>query len=111
MKFHRGSGDMLRWITRFQLSVQRMQEVWNKTYPCLPITDLNSAEVRAFAAGLPAEEQEGLTNEENYMWFQKRFQGRKMKRGFKGPRKGKGKGRKGSGGRRFFKKKKGTTDA
>ena len=30
-----------------------------------------------------------------------------MKRGFKGQRKGKGKGRKGSGGRRFFKKRKG----
>ena len=45
---------------------------------------------------------------ENYTWFQRRFQGRKMKRGFKGGRrKGKGKGGKGSGGRRFFKKRKG----
>ena len=46
-------------------------------------------------------------DEDNYTWFQRRFQGRKMKRGFKGQRKGKGKGRKGSGGRRFFKKRKG----
>ncbi|OLP80662.1 hypothetical protein AK812_SmicGene38896 [Symbiodinium microadriaticum] len=141
---------------------QRMQEVWNDTY--LPITDPNNAEVRAFVAGLPAEEQAALTDEEamdranerlrdqhartipitanlvalifvslsdlaqdeehgaegflaadedafwvydeeNYTWFQRRFQGRKMKRGFKGRRKGKGKGRKGSGGRRFFKKR------
>ena len=62
---HSGNGDMLRWITRFQLqlSVQRMQEVLNDTYP--PITDSNSAEVRGFVAGHPAaEEQEGLTNEE-----------------------------------------------
>eukprot|EP00439_Symbiodinium_sp_Y106_P051909 s4449_g6.t3 len=35
-------------------------------------------------------------DEENYTWFQRRFQGRKMKRGFKGGlRKGKGKGGKG----------------
>ena len=26
LNLHRGNGDMLRWITRFQLSVQRMQE-------------------------------------------------------------------------------------
>ena len=25
MNLHRGNGDMLRWITRFQLSIQRMQ--------------------------------------------------------------------------------------
>ena len=65
MNLHRGNGDMLRWITRFQLqlSVQRMQEVLNDTYP--PITDSNNAEVRGFVAGHPAaEEQEGLTNEE-----------------------------------------------
>ncbi|CAE7939965.1 unnamed protein product [Symbiodinium sp. KB8] len=46
---------MLRWITRFHLSVPRMQEAWNDTY--LPSTDPNNAEVRAFIAGLPAEEQ------------------------------------------------------
>ena len=47
-------------------------------------------------------------DDENYTWFQRRFQGRKMKRGFKGGRrKGKGKGGKGSGGRRFFNKRKG----
>ena len=240
MNLHRGNGDMLRWITRFQLSVQRMQEAWNDTY--LPITDPMNAEVRAFIAGLPAEEQATITNddameranerlrdqhartipitanlvalifvslsdltqdqrqvltslmahrnrvladyrmnelrevyleifcttktsvdnpllapsghggrktflvieegyldnqegywvedeedgaegfleadedtfwvydEDNYTWFQRRFQGRKMKRGFKGQRKGKGKGRKGSGGRRFFKKRKGRSN-
>ena len=62
MNLHRGNGDMLRWITRFQLSVQRMQEAWYDTYP--PITDPNNAEVRDFVAGLPADEQAGLTNEE-----------------------------------------------
>ena len=59
---HRGNGDMLRWITRFQLSVQRMQEAWNDTY--LPITDPMNAEVRAFIAGLPAEEQATITNDD-----------------------------------------------
>ena len=49
MNLHRGSGDMLRWITRFHLSIQRMQEAWNDTY--LPITDPNNAEVRAYIAG------------------------------------------------------------
>ena len=49
-------------------------------------------------------------DEENYTWFQRRFQGRKMKRGFKGRRKGKGKGGKGSGGKRFFKRKKGRSN-
>ena len=237
MNIHRGNGDMLRWITRFQLSMQRMQEAWNDTY--LPILDPNNAEVRAYIQGLPQEEQQAITpeeameranerlrdqhsrtipitanlvglvfvslsdltqdqrqvltslmahrnrplvdyrlaelreiylevfcttkttvdnpllapsgqggrrtflvidegylddsegywvedeedgaegfleadedafwiyDEENFSWFQRRFQGRKMKRGFKGKRKGKGKGGKGSGGRRFFKKKKG----
>ena len=62
MNLHRGNGDMLRWITRFQLSVQRMQEAWNDT--CLPITDPMNAEVRAFIAGLPAEEQGTITNDE-----------------------------------------------
>ena len=46
---------MLRWITRFQLSVNRMQEAWNDTF--IPITDPNNAEVRAFVTGLPEEEQ------------------------------------------------------
>ena len=46
-------------------------------------------------------------DDESAAWFQRRFQGRRMKRGpFKGRKKGKGKG-KGRGGRRFFKKKKG----
>ena len=62
MNLHRGSGDMLRWITRFQLSIQRMQEAWNDTY--LPILDVNNAEVRAFITGLPAEEQAKITPEE-----------------------------------------------
>ena len=62
MNLHRGNGDMLCWITRFQLSVQRMQEAWDDTYLLIP--DPNNAEVRALVAGQPAEEQEGLTNEE-----------------------------------------------
>ena len=62
MNLHRGNGDMLRWIARFQLSTQRMQEAWNDTY--LPITDTNHAEVRAYIAGLPAEEQGEIAPEE-----------------------------------------------
>ena len=61
MNLHHGNGDMLRWITRFQLSTQRMQEAWNDTY--LPITDPNNAEVRAYVAGLPPEEQGKITPE------------------------------------------------
>ena len=38
-----------------------MQEAWNDTY--LPITDPNNAEVRAFIAGLPADEQTDITAE------------------------------------------------
>ena len=240
MNLHRGNGDMLRWITRFQLSIQRMQEAWNDTY--LPIVDVNNAEARAFITGLPAEEQATITpeeamerandrlreqhartipitanlvalifvslsdltqdqrqvltslmahrnrvladyrlnelrevyleifcttktsvdnpllapsghggrktflvidegyldnhegywvedeedgaegfleadqdafwvyDEENYTWFQRRFQGRKMKREIKGRRKGKGKGGKGSGEKRFFKRKNGRSN-
>ena len=62
MNLQCGNGDMLRWITRFQLSIQRMQEAWNDTY--LPIVDVNNAEVRAFITGLPAEEQATVTPEE-----------------------------------------------
>ena len=46
-------------------------------------------------------------DEDSYSWFQRRFQGRKMKCG---SRECKGKGRKGSGGRRFFKKRKGRSN-
>ena len=74
MKLHRGNGDMFRWITRFQLSVQRMQEARNDTY--LPIADPNNAEVRAFVAGLPAEEQEGLTTDEVMERAYERLRGR-----------------------------------
>ena len=51
MNLHRGYGDMLRWITRFQLSVQRTQGAYCR----------RDAEVRA---GLPAEEQADLSSEE-----------------------------------------------
>ena len=48
-----------------------------------------------------------MFDDDSAAWFQRRFQGRKMRRGKGGSkRKGKGKG-KGRGGRRFFKKKKG----
>ena len=62
MNLQRGNGDMLRWIPRFYLSVQRMQEAGNDPY--LPITDPNNADVRAFIAGLPQEEQADLAAEE-----------------------------------------------
>ncbi|OLQ02455.1 hypothetical protein AK812_SmicGene14698 [Symbiodinium microadriaticum] len=191
MKLHRGNGDMFRWITRFQLSVQRMQEARNDTY--LPIADPNNAErgrdqhartipitaklvalIFVSLSGLTQDQRQVLTSlmahrnrvladyrlselrevyleifcttktsvdnpllapsghgglktflviqegyldnqegywveveedgaegfleadedafwvydEENYTWFQRRFQGRKMERGFKGRRKG-----------------------
>ena len=62
MTLHRGNGDMLRWITRFQLSRSRMQEAWDDTY--VPITDVNNPEVRAFVTSLPAEEQATSTAED-----------------------------------------------
>ena len=62
MTLHRGNGDMLRWITRFQLSRSRMQEAWGDTY--VPITDVNNPEVRAFVTSLPAEEQATITAED-----------------------------------------------
>ena len=49
-------------------------------------------------------------DEDSAAWFQRRFQGRRMKRGQKGRRKGKGKGGKGRGGRRFFRRKKGRSN-
>ena len=58
MNMRRGNGDMLRWITRFQLS----QEAWNDTY--IPIVDPANAEVRAFITTLPAEEQQAITPDE-----------------------------------------------
>ena len=61
MTLHRGSGDMLRWITRFQLSRARMQEAWDDTY--VPITDVNNPEVRAYVSTLAQEEQNTITPE------------------------------------------------
>ena len=49
-------------------------------------------------------------DDDSAAWFQRRFQGRRMKRGQKGRRKGKGKGGKGRGGRRFFRKKRGRSN-
>ena len=62
MTLHRGSGDMLRWITRFQLSRARMQEAWDDTYA--PITDVNNPEVRAYVSTLTQEEQNTITPED-----------------------------------------------
>ena len=62
MTLHRGSGDMLRWITRFQLSRARMQEAWDDTY--VPITDVNNPEVRAYVSTLTQEEQNTITPED-----------------------------------------------
>ena len=62
MTLHRGSSDMLRWITRFQLSRARMQEAWDDTY--VPITDVNNPEVRAYVSTLTQEEQNTITPED-----------------------------------------------
>ena len=62
MTLHRGSGDMLRWITRLQLSRARMQEAWDDTYA--PITDVNNPEVRAYVLTLTQEQQNTITPEE-----------------------------------------------
>ena len=62
MTLHRGSSDMLRWITRFQLSRARMQEAWDDTY--VPITDINNPEVRAYVSTLTQEEQNTITPED-----------------------------------------------
>ena len=62
MTLHRGSGDMLRWITRFQLSRARMQEAWDDTY--VPITDVNNPEARAYVSTLTQEEQNTITPED-----------------------------------------------
>ena len=61
MTLHRGSGDMLRWITRFQLSRARMQEAWDDTY--VPIPDVNNPEIRAYVSTLTQEEQNTITPE------------------------------------------------
>ena len=62
MTLHCGNGDMLRWITRFQLSRSRMQEAWDDTF--VPITELNHPEVRAFVASLSQEDQATITAED-----------------------------------------------
>ena len=62
MTLHWGNGDMLRWITRFQLSRSRMQEAWDDTY--VPITDLKSPEVRAYVTFLTPEEHATITAED-----------------------------------------------
>ena len=60
MTLHRGSSDMLRWITRFQLSRARMQEAWDDTY--VPIKDINNPEIRAYVSTLTQEEQNTITH-------------------------------------------------
>ncbi|CAE7449626.1 RE1 [Symbiodinium natans] len=62
MNMHRGSGDMLRWMTRFQLSYQRMNESWMDTF--VPLVSENDPVVRAYVLRLPQEEQQAITPEE-----------------------------------------------
>ena len=62
MTLHRGNGDMLRWVTRFQLSRGRMQGAWDDTY--VPITELKNPEVRAYVTSLPQEDQPTITAED-----------------------------------------------
>ena len=56
MNIHRGNGDILRWMTRFQLSLQRMRDSWNDLYN--PIKNVANPEVAAFLQG------QGLTQEQ-----------------------------------------------
>ena len=62
MTLHRSSSDMLRWITRFQLSRSRMQEAWDDTH--VPITDVNNPETRAYVTSLSQQDQATITAEE-----------------------------------------------
>ena len=62
MTLHRGNGDMLRWVTTFQLSRSRMQEAGDDTY--VPITDVNNPEVRAYVAFLSQDDQATITAED-----------------------------------------------
>ena len=201
MTLHRGNGDMLRWITRFQLSredaVLRTNERLKRQHSLtIPITANLIALMFVSLADLTQDQRQVLTSlmahrnrpladyrieelrevylevfcttrtsvenpllapsgnagrksfliiEEGYLdqhegfwvededdgaegfleldedalwvydddsaaWFQRRFQGRRMKRGQKGRRKGKGKGGKARGGRRFFRRKKGNSN-
>ena len=71
MGFRRGSGDILRWMTRFQLSLQRLQDSWNDCY--VPITDVNGPEVRAYVMGLPQEEQQGIDAAQVLQTINERF--------------------------------------
>ena len=105
---HRGNGDMLRWITRFQLSIQRTQEAWNDTY--LPITGPNNAKVRAYIAGLPAEEQGEIAPEVAMQRANARLQDQHARTIPITANLVALKGGKGSGGRRFFKKSKGRSN-
>ena len=71
MTLHRGNGDMLRWITRLQLSRSRLQEAWDDTY--VPITELNHPEVRAYGGSLSQEDQATITAEEAVAQANKRL--------------------------------------
>ena len=64
MTLHRGNGDMLRWITRFQLSRSRMQEAWDDTY--VRITEVGNPEVRAYVTSVSPEDQATITAEDAF---------------------------------------------
>ena len=58
----------------------------------------------------PMETPSWVSDEESYSWFQRRFQGRKMKRGFQGRRKAKERAAKDPLESVFFKRKKGRSN-
>ena len=125
MNLRRGSSDLMKWMSRFQIQLKRLEEAWGDTLT--PISDPANDEVRQYTQSLSPEVRlpKMKTMEQKAFWMlmkifsisirTKRFM---VPATFPRPkikeRQGKGRGGKsrgrGRGGRRFFKsrrKKKG----
>ena len=59
MNFRRGSSDLMKWMSRFQIQLKRLEEAWGDTLT--PSSDPAHDEVRQYTQSLSAEVRQAMT--------------------------------------------------
>ena len=59
VNLRRGSSDLMKWMSRFQLQLKRLEEAWGDTLT--PIRDPAHDEVRQYTNSLSGEERQAVS--------------------------------------------------
>ena len=59
MNLRRGSSDLMKWMSRFQIQLKRLEEAWGETLT--PINDPANDEVRQYTQSLSSEVRQAMT--------------------------------------------------